>query len=150
MIFASDNWAGAHPKVSAALATHSAGFSRGYGDSDLDRKVIGTFSEIFEREKDIASAKGWLNKSWRISYAIPLKHELFRQLPFTGSAAQVPVKQGPLRFDRAAFVAKCHSLGLRVDYWVVDDPAEAARLLELGADGIMTNDPAAIAPLFRA
>src|SRR4051812_13695941 len=50
MIFASDNWAGAHPKVSASLAAHSAGFSRGYGDSDLDRKVIGTFSEIFERE----------------------------------------------------------------------------------------------------
>jgi len=73
---------------------------------------------------------------------------LWRQLPFTGNAAQVPTKQGPIRFDRASFVAKCHSLGLRVDFWVVDDRAEAARLLELGADGIMTNDPAAIRPLF--
>jgi glycerophosphoryl diester phosphodiesterase len=73
---------------------------------------------------------------------------LWRQLPRTGDAAQVPTHQGPIRFDRAAFVAKCHSLGLRVDYWVVDDRAEAARLLELGADGIMTNDPAAIRPLF--
>ena len=54
----------------------------------------------------------------------------------------------PLRFDRKPFIAKCHSVGLRVDYWVVDDRAEAARLLELGADGIMTNDPAAIRPLF--
>jgi len=50
MIFASDNWAGAHPKVSAALATHSGGFSRGYGDSDLDRKVAQTFAEIFDHE----------------------------------------------------------------------------------------------------
>jgi glycerophosphoryl diester phosphodiesterase len=73
---------------------------------------------------------------------------MWRQLPYTGSAAQVPVRQGPIRFDRAAFVAKCHSLGLRVDYWVIDDPGEAQRLLDLGADGIMTNDPAAIAPLF--
>jgi glycerophosphoryl diester phosphodiesterase len=73
---------------------------------------------------------------------------LWRQLPLTGTAAQVPTKQGPIRFDRASFVAKCHSLGLRVDYWVIDDRAEAARLLELGADGIMTNDPAAIRPLF--
>lgn len=72
----------------------------------------------------------------------------WRQLPFTGSAAQVPTHQGPLRFDRKTFIAKCHSLGLRVDYWVIDDPAEAQRLLELGADGIMTNDPAALAPLF--
>jgi glycerophosphoryl diester phosphodiesterase len=74
----------------------------------------------------------------------------WRQLPLTGTAAQVPVAQGPIRFDRPAFLAKCHSLGLRVDYWVVDDPAEATRLLELGADGIMTNDPAAIAHAVRA
>ena len=73
---------------------------------------------------------------------------LWRQLPFTGTAAQVPVKQGPLRFDRPAFIAKCHSLGLRVDYWVIDDPAEAARLLALGADGIMTNDPAKVRAAF--
>ena len=73
---------------------------------------------------------------------------LWRQLPFTGTAAQVPVKQGPLRFDRPAFIAKCHSLGLRVDYWVIDDPAEATRLLALGADGIMTNDPAKVRAAF--
>jgi glycerophosphoryl diester phosphodiesterase len=73
----------------------------------------------------------------------------WRQLPWTGTAVQVPTHQGPLRFDRAPFIAKCHSVGLRVDYWVIDDAAEAARLLELGADGIMTNDPAKIASLFR-
>jgi len=73
---------------------------------------------------------------------------LWRQLPFTGNAAQVPTKQGPLHFDRPAFVAKCHAIGLRVDFWVIDDPAEARRLLELGADGIMTNDPAGIRPVF--
>jgi glycerophosphoryl diester phosphodiesterase len=31
---------------------------------------------------------------------------------------------------------------------VIDQPAEAQRLLGLGADGIMTNDPAAIRPVF--
>jgi glycerophosphoryl diester phosphodiesterase len=75
---------------------------------------------------------------------------VWRQLPHTGTAAQVPVKQGPLRFDRAAFVAKCHSLGLRVDFWVIDDAAEAERLLALGADGIMTNDPAKLRHLFAS
>ena len=39
MIFASDNWAGAHPKVTAALATHGSGFATAYGDSDLDKAV---------------------------------------------------------------------------------------------------------------
>jgi glycerophosphoryl diester phosphodiesterase len=73
---------------------------------------------------------------------------LWRQLPFTGTAAQVPTRQGPVRFDRATFIAKCHSLGLRVDFWTIDDRAEAERLLGLGADGIITNDPAAMKPLF--
>lgn len=72
----------------------------------------------------------------------------WRQLPFTGTAAQVPVHAGPFRFDRPSFVAKCHSVGLRVDFWVVDSLDEARRLLELGADGIMTNDPAALRPAF--
>jgi glycerophosphoryl diester phosphodiesterase len=75
---------------------------------------------------------------------------VWRQLPFTGTAAQIPVAQGRIRFDRAPFVAKCHSIGLRVDYWTVDDPDEAVRLIGLGADGIMTNDPARLAPVVRA
>ncbi len=74
---------------------------------------------------------------------------LWRQLPFTGTAAQVPVKAGPIRFDRPQFIAKCHSLGLRVDFWTIDDVAEAERLLALGADGLMTNDPTALLPLFQ-
>jgi len=74
---------------------------------------------------------------------------LWKLLPWTGSAAQVPVNQGPIRFDRPAFIAKCHMLGLRLDYWVVDDREEASRLLRLGADGIMTNDPANMQGLVR-
>jgi glycerophosphoryl diester phosphodiesterase len=72
----------------------------------------------------------------------------WRQLPFTGTAAQVPTKAGPLHFDRPAFIAKCHSVGLRVDFWVIDALDEAKRLLDLGADGIMTNDPARLRPVF--
>jgi glycerophosphoryl diester phosphodiesterase len=73
---------------------------------------------------------------------------IWRQLPLTGTAAQVPVRAGAIRLDRPTFIAKCHAIGLRVDFWTIDDPAEAARLLELGADGIITNDPAALRPLF--
>lgn len=78
---------------------------------------------------------------------ISLPAVLWRQLPFTGTAAQLPTHHKAIRFDRPTFIAKCHSLGLRVDFWTIDDPAEAARLIALGADGIMTNDPAAIRPV---
>jgi glycerophosphoryl diester phosphodiesterase len=72
----------------------------------------------------------------------------WRLLPSTGLAAQVPLRHGRVRFDTRAFVERCHAVGLRVDYWVVNDLATAERLLALGADGVMSDDPGAIAPAF--
>ena len=83
-----------------------------------------------------------------VASLLALPAVLWRQLPFTGTAAQVPTHQGAIRFDRATFVAKCHNVGLRVDFWTIDDPDEARRLLALGADGIMTNDPAKLRTVF--
>lgn len=65
-----------------------------------------------------------------------------------GAAAQVPRRSGPFAFDTRAFIDKAHALGLAVHFWTIDDPSEAERLLDLGADGIMTDDPAAIVPVF--
>lgn len=50
MHFASDNWAGAHPKIAENLNRHSGGFASAYGTSPLDRSVGETFNTIFERE----------------------------------------------------------------------------------------------------
>jgi threonine aldolase len=50
MFFASDNWAGAHPKIAERLLTEAGGFAPAYGASPLDKKVEQTFNEIFERE----------------------------------------------------------------------------------------------------
>ena len=61
-----------------------------------------------------------------------------------GSAAQLP-----LTLARPWVIRRCHALGLRVDYWTVNEPALARSLVDLGADGIMTNDPAAIVPALR-
>jgi threonine aldolase len=50
VIFASDNWAGAHPRIAAHLSAHAPGFEPAYGNGVLDAKVQKKFSEIFERE----------------------------------------------------------------------------------------------------
>ena len=80
-------------------------------------------------------------------FAAPLP--LLRALPPGGDAAQVPIAFRGLRLDTPSFVARCRALSLRLDYWTVNDPAEAERLVALGADGIMTDDPAAIVPVVR-
>ena len=74
---------------------------------------------------------------------------VLKLIPLGGVRAQVPASMGPVHFDTASFVEKAHTLGLKVDYWVIDDPAEAKRLCALGADGIMTDDPARIVPAVK-
>ncbi len=75
---------------------------------------------------------------------------LWKRLGGLADAAQIPTHGGPIRLDTRRQIARFHQLGLRVDYWTVNEPDEARRLLELGADGIMTDDPAAIKPAFDA
>ena len=61
-----------------------------------------------------------------------------------GRAAQLP-----LSLAKPWIIRRCHALGLRVDYWTVNEPALATSLVALGADGIMTDDPAVIVPALR-
>jgi glycerophosphoryl diester phosphodiesterase len=72
----------------------------------------------------------------------------FGRARLIGNCAQIPTHVGPISLSRPAFLDKCHAIGLRVDYWTINDPAQARQLLDLGADGIMTDDPRAIAPVF--
>lgn len=79
-----------------------------------------------------------------ITLPVPVHH----RFPLPGRAAQIPVRAGPLRLDSPALITRAHRLGIEVHYWTINAPSEAERLLGLGADAIMTDDPAAIAPVF--
>ena len=50
MIFASDNWAGAHPLIAQRLADASSIYDVPYGDGDADKRVEEKISAMFERE----------------------------------------------------------------------------------------------------
>jgi glycerophosphoryl diester phosphodiesterase len=60
--------------------------------------------------------------------------------PAVPLAAQVPVRQGPLPIVTRSFVDGAHAAGLQVHVWTIDDPTEMHRLLDLGVDGIMTDE----------
>lgn len=49
----------------------------------------------------------------------------------------------------AALVAEAHESGIRVNAWVIDDPAELPRWRALGVDKICTNRPAELLPAAR-
>ncbi len=63
-----------------------------------------------------------------------------------GDAAQIPRSIGRIRLDDPVFLSRCHALGIRIDYWVVNNPDEACDMLARGATGVMSDDPARIAP----
>jgi glycerophosphoryl diester phosphodiesterase len=54
-------------------------------------------------------------------------------------AVQIPPRYGRIALAAPRFVDYCHRIGLQVHLWTIDDPAEMARFLDLGVDGIMTD-----------
>jgi len=60
--------------------------------------------------------------------------------PWGGQAAQVPVALGRLRIVTPRFVGRAHAQGLQVHVWTIDDPGTIGDLLDVGVDGIMSDD----------
>jgi glycerophosphoryl diester phosphodiesterase len=64
-----------------------------------------------------------------------------------GVALQVPPAFGDVTIVSRESVAAAHRFGLEVHVWTINDAAEMTRLLALGVDAIMTDDPATAAPV---
>ncbi|WP_300344993.1 glycerophosphodiester phosphodiesterase [Nesterenkonia sp.] len=62
---------------------------------------------------------------------------------------QVPIQRGRIRVVTPQFIERCHRAGLQVHVWVVDEPAQMHQLLDLGVDGLMTDDAEALAQVMR-
>jgi glycerophosphoryl diester phosphodiesterase len=55
--------------------------------------------------------------------------------------------QIPVRMATSQFIRRAHAAGLQVHVWTVNDQATMSRLLDLGADGIMTDQTQALRDL---
>ncbi len=62
-----------------------------------------------------------------------------RRIP--GIAFQVPVNQGPITVITPGFIKRFHDLGMFIQVWTINDAPLMQRLLDLGVDGIFTDDP---------
>ncbi len=57
------------------------------------------------------------------------------------TALQIPTSLSILDFDYAAFVEMAHEHNIAVQYWTINDEDTMRALIEIGADGIMTDRP---------
>ena len=61
-----------------------------------------------------------------------------------GGCVQVPHRFKGVNLVDERFVSRAHAGGLQVHVWTIDDPDEMHELLDMGADGIMTDRPAVL------
>ncbi|GGL78405.1 glycerophosphoryl diester phosphodiesterase [Deinococcus aerolatus] len=62
--------------------------------------------------------------------------------PLPGRAAQVPLTGGGITVVTPSFVKAMHRRGVAVQVWTINDEATMRRLIRMGVDGILTDDPA--------
>ena len=65
-------------------------------------------------------------------------------------ACRCPPTRARCPSSRERFVDAAHRRGIQVHVWTIDDPAEMARLLDLGVDGLMTDRPQELKDLLVA
>lgn len=67
-----------------------------------------------------------------------------------GAMAQVPVWYGWVRVVTPGFLRRAARLGREVHVWTVDDAARMRWLLDMGADGLVTDRPDVLRDVLRA
>jgi glycerophosphoryl diester phosphodiesterase len=67
-----------------------------------------------------------------------------------GRMAQVPVSQGRLRVVDQRLINAAHRRGMEVHVWTIDDPGQMNQLLDLGVDGLVTDQPGILRDVLRA
>ncbi|MBR6335898.1 MAG: glycerophosphodiester phosphodiesterase, partial [Clostridia bacterium] len=70
------------------------------------------------------------------------------KIPF--NVVQLPANQFKvIRCGTERFIRYCHSLGIAVQYWTIDEIDEIKRLSDIGADCIITDVPDKMYKLFN-
>lgn len=113
----------------------------------VERVCIGAFSDrrlARMRElcgPDLCTSMGPRRVARLLAATAPGARRLPLATSFVEGAAQVPPQQNHLPLVTRSFVDGAHEHGVEVHVWTIDDPTEIRDLLDLGVDGIMTDQP---------
>ena len=105
-----------------------------------ERVCIGSFSD--DRIRAVLNGTGDICHSVGPRGAAKFRFGAWAHLPlrFTAGALQFPVSQYGIQMVTKASVAYAHRRGLQVHVWTINDESTMHRLLDLGVDGLMTDD----------
>ena len=115
-----------------------------------ERVLLTSFHDDVTRAVRAAGYKGRTGLSrGEVLRALALPAWAPKALRPPGDRVQIPVAMGPVPLARSGLVRRLQRLDLRVDFWVVNDVVGAHRVVQSGADGIMTDDPRTIVSAIR-
>jgi glycerophosphoryl diester phosphodiesterase len=97
---------------------------------------LGATRRALERPVCMATAPAGIGM---VRYGIPSRVLAARFAPLSIRCTQIPYGLATPRYIRRA-----HAAGLQVHVWTVNDPAVMAEMLDLGVDGIMTDQTVAL------
>ena len=109
---------------------------------NLDRVCFGSFSDARLARFRARFGDRLCTSTGPREVARLLLHSRARVVPgrTPALAAQVPERQGPVRIVTRRFVEACHAAGMQVHVWTVNEEEDMHRLLDLGVDGIMSDE----------
>ncbi len=117
-------------------------FIRGRADADRllvasgHAPTVAAFRRVSGGALATSAGAGEIFRFWSAA-----KVGLHTRLSIGYDALQVPPRQGPLTVVEPKFLRCAREVGLHVHVWTIDDAPEMLRLLHLGVDGIMTDEP---------
>lgn len=110
-----------------------------------DRVLLTSFGEKRRRRAlrllpGVASSASAARFLWILLAAKLGVTGLVRLLSRGMCAVQIPVSAAGLKTTTPRFIARLHSAGLEVHFWVINDPAQMQGLLLAGADALITDE----------
>jgi glycerophosphoryl diester phosphodiesterase len=109
-----------------------------------DRVLVSSFSSARRRKAlSLLSTPVATSASMREVILAWASHQIgglgFEALVRGLDAFQIPPARGPIKFATASFIARAKSNGVEVHFWTVNELDQMQSLLELGADGIVSD-----------
>src|SRR5699024_3129805 len=104
--------------------------------ASFDHNILEMIHEISGGKAIIVGGKQEIKK-----FAILQKLYLTGLYKRSMDALQIPVKEGNISLKDKKIIRGARKHGIDVQYWTINDPEEMKELLELGADGIITDRP---------